>query len=237
VPGEPSKPRLSPGSGHEQFRGDDGSADPVVRQALDAYAEGQGSEYAALRALAASRLLVPVVAVLNETDETGTREKSSEMALPTLIGADGRPAIIAFTSAETLARWRPDARPMPAEADRVWQAAVAEKAAVVIDLAGPVQLVVEGARLEALASGEPPPVPYEDPDIHALIAEIIAGYPAITGVRIGPGSTEFAANLSIELLVTADTDWEPQVRGAAEAISARLWLRGSHGTEITAMGA
>jgi hypothetical protein len=115
---------LSPGG--QQFRDDDGSADPAVAEALARFANGEGDEHAVLVALAASRLLVPVVAVLAEASQDGA-EKSSEMALPTLIGQDGRPAIIAFTCVASLARWRADARPMPAEADRVWQSAVAEQ--------------------------------------------------------------------------------------------------------------
>ena len=120
---------LNPGGhldpGGQQFRGDRGVADPRVTAALAAYQAGLGSEQAALTALAAARLLVPVVAVL--TDGTATQgDKDSEMMLPTLIGRDGRAAVIAFTSLDALARWRPEARPVPAEADRVWRAAVAD---------------------------------------------------------------------------------------------------------------
>ena len=50
--------------GGQQFRGDRGEADPRVTAALAAYQAGQGSEQAALDALAAARLLVPVIAVL-----------------------------------------------------------------------------------------------------------------------------------------------------------------------------
>src|SRR6266487_1159987 len=53
---------LNPGG--QQFRDDDGTADPHVTEALAAYHAGQGSEQDALTALAAARLLVPVVAVL-----------------------------------------------------------------------------------------------------------------------------------------------------------------------------
>ncbi len=52
-----------------QFSADDGAADPVVAAALTAYAAGQCSEYSALTALARSRLLVPVVAVLTEAED------------------------------------------------------------------------------------------------------------------------------------------------------------------------
>ena len=50
-----------------------------------------------LVALDAARLMVPVVAVLAAEDTPGPgglrRDKSSEMALPTVIGRDGRAAI------------------------------------------------------------------------------------------------------------------------------------------------
>ena len=51
-----------------RYPGDDGSADTRVRAALDAYAAGRGSEHAVLTALAGSRLLVPVVALLTEAE-------------------------------------------------------------------------------------------------------------------------------------------------------------------------
>jgi hypothetical protein len=54
---------LNPGG--QQFRGDRGATDPRVAAALAAYQAGQGSEQAALGALAAARLLVPVIAVLS----------------------------------------------------------------------------------------------------------------------------------------------------------------------------
>ena len=117
-----------------------------------------------LTAVAASRLLVPVVAVMAAVDDDGA-EKETEMALPTLIGNDGRAAVIAFTSSDTLRSWRQDARPVPVAAARLWAAALTEADAVVVDIAGPVPLVVEGARLRKLAAGEPPPPAHEDPDI------------------------------------------------------------------------
>src|SRR6516165_6893985 len=178
---------LNPGG--QQFHGDRGAADPRVTAALAAYQAGQGSEQAALTALAAARLLVPVVAVL--VDGTAAEgDKDSEMVLPTLIGRDGRPAVIAFTSLGALARWRPEARPVPAEADRVWRAAVADGCAVVIDVAGPVPLAVEGARLAALATGQPVPPPYDDPDVRAAVAAAVAGQPGIAGFSLAAGRAD-----------------------------------------------
>src|SRR3954465_11099399 len=158
---------LNPGG--QQFRHDHGGADQQVTAALAAYQAGRGSEQAALAApagaraaRAGARLLVPVVAVLadgpaGQGHGAAEGDKNSEMVLPTLIGNDGRPAVLAFTGVDALARWRRNARPVPAEAARVWQAAAADGYAVVIDVAGPVPLAVEGARLAALAAGQPVP--------------------------------------------------------------------------------
>ena len=152
--------------------GDTGDADPAVTAILAAYQAGEATEHAALSAVAATRLLVPIVAVLAEANDDGT-EKETEMALPTLIGNDGRAAVIAFTSADALGRWRDDARPVPVPGPRLWAAARTEADAVVVDIAGPVPLIVEGARLAALAAGQPPPPAHEDPDIRALIAGVV----------------------------------------------------------------
>src|ERR1035441_10170952 len=155
----------------------------MVAAALTAYAAGTGSEYAALTALAGGRLLVPVVAVLSneahEPDAAG--EKVSEMALPTLVGHDGRAAVLAFTCLGSLTRWRPDARPLPVPAQRVWQAGTQEAGAVVIDVAGPVPLAVEGARLAALAGGGRAPLPHEDPDAPAAAEAGLEGAAAPGG--------------------------------------------------------
>ena len=233
---------LDPGG--QQFRGDRGEADPQVAEALAAYQTGQGSEQAALGALAAARLLVPVIAVLAGPSSGSAQQdgpagpaqqgdKDSEMVLPTLIGQDGRAAVLAFTGLDALARWRPDARPMPAEADRVWQAAAADGSAVVIDVAGPVPLAVEGARLAALAARQPVPPPHEDPDVHAAIAAAVAGEPAIASFSLGPGRTG-----GTDLAVTLHTvparaqDRAAAVNRAAAGIGAGLGSRLRRGIEV-----
>jgi hypothetical protein len=275
----------------QQQPGDKGGADPVVAAALSAYVAGAGSEHAALTALALSRLLVPVVAVLPEeaagtsganeangsspgtgecdiapvithamshspdrarshgTDprqvggvggtggagETGGTggEKVSEMVLPTLVGRDGRLAVLAFTCLDSLTRWRPDARPVPVPADRVWQAGAHEASAVVIDVAGPVPLAVDGARLAALAGGGTVPLPHEDPDVRAAAEAALAGETLITSARLaGPGDGS-----DIALLVTLAPGCDPAlaglaVRRAVAGLMARTGGRFRRGVEV-----
>ena len=240
----PSRPcrRVGGVSGHlnpggQQFRGDRGGADPLLTAALGAYHVGQGSEQAALGALAAARLLVPVIAEQSHKDQShkdqSGGDKDSEMVLPTLIGRDGRPAVLAFTGLDALARWRPDARPVPAEADRVWRAAVADGCAVVIDVAWPVPLAVEGARLAALAAGQPVPPPHEDPDVHAEVRAAVAAEPAIAGFSLAPGHHD-AADLAITLHLAPrqDADLGSAVNRAAAGIATRLGARLRRGIEV-----
>ena len=201
--------------GDGRYRDDRGEADPAVAAALAAYAVGLGRERAVLVALAASRLLVPVVSVLADSvlaDDTASAdtirpdtvqaahandraavrgrsigsEKRSEVAMPSLVGQDGRLGLVAFTCADSLRRWQPGARPVPVPASGVFQAAVAESAAVVIDVAGPVPVTVEGTRLAALAAGDAVPDMHEDPDVWNLVAEAAGSVAPGIRVRLGP---------------------------------------------------
>ena len=226
---------LNPGG--QQFRYDDGAADPRVTAALAAYYAGQGSEQDALTALAAARLLVPVVAVPADghTAEAATEgDKNSQMVLPTLIGRDGRPAVLAFTGLDTLARWRPNARPVPAESDRVWRAAVADGCAVVIDVAGPVPVAVEGTRLAALAAGQPVPAAYEDGDVRAEIEAAVAAEPVVAGFSMAPShQVDLAVRLHLSAGSSAGGDWRPAVNHVAQSIAARLAGRLRRGVEVS----
>jgi hypothetical protein len=222
---------LNPGG--QQFRDDDGAADPRVTTALAAYQAGQGSEHDALTALAAARLLVPVIAVLADGSAAEV-DKNSEMVLPTLIGQDGRPAVLAFTGLDTLARWRPNARPVPAEADRVWRAAAADGCAVVIDVAGPVPLAVEGTRLAALAAGRPVPAAYQDGDVRAEVEAAVAAEPAIAGFSLAPShQVDLAVRLHLAAGNGTGGNWRPAVNQVAQSIAARLAGRLRRGVEFS----
>lgn len=196
--------------GDPSFRDDDGSAHPDVTAALTRFAAGHGSEHDVLTALAGCRLLVPVVAVLDSEStpavpEPALRpaarsEKATDLAMPTLIGRDGRRALPAFTSIDSLKRWQADARPVPAVALSVWQAACAETGAVVVDVAGPVPFAVEGARLAALANGAPPPLPADDPDVREVVADALARQLEVASFELEPADDH---DLAVVLTLTA----------------------------------
>lgn len=140
------------------FAGDDGRPAPEVVAALAAYAaDPQGEHARTLAVLQHARLLVPVVAVLGEVehDEQGRpMEKTSDMATVLMRGRDGRTALLAFTSTDTLQRWDPQGRPVPVRAAQAAEAARHDgAAALVVDVAGPTMFVVEEDDLQAMAEG------------------------------------------------------------------------------------
>jgi hypothetical protein len=158
------------------FADDDGGVDPVVAEALAAYdrtgvADEPAAHLEALAVLQDSRVLVPVVAILDELEVppgeppgggAGSglpREKSSDMAAVLMTGRDGRTALLAFTGAAGLDRWAQsyaggEARPVPVPARQAAQAALQDQAdALLVDVAGPVLFVVEGEDLQSLAAG------------------------------------------------------------------------------------
>lgn len=139
---------------------DTGEADPALTAALTAYAADPGDPAglpAALAALQTVRVLVPVVAVAGEVevDEQGlAHDKTSDMAAVLVEGRGGRRALLAFSGTDTLAAWDPAARPVPVPARQAALAAIQDGAeALLIDLAGPARMAVEGEHLRALAAG------------------------------------------------------------------------------------
>lgn len=138
------------------FAGDDGSSSAEVRTALASYDQDpEARHHATLAAIQESRVLVPVVALLGEIeyDDQGlAHDKTSDMAAVLITGADGRKALLAFTGSEALQAWNPDARPVPVPLRHAARAALQDEAdALLIDVAGPVLMPIEGADLRALA--------------------------------------------------------------------------------------
>jgi hypothetical protein len=225
--------------GDERYRNDHGDADPAVAAALDAYAAGTGGEHAALVALAQSRLLVPVVAMMADDDmqsEGSGGAKASEMAMLKIIGRDGRQALPVFTCLEAVHQWRPAARPVPVPAMRVWQSARQESCAVVIDIAGPVPFVVEGTRLAALAGGAAPAM-HEDPDVWHQVAAAAADI--APGIRVRLSQPNGGLDFTLELAPAAGTPGlvpEEVASRIADAVHDRLAGRVRSGIAVMRRG-
>jgi hypothetical protein len=131
-----------------QFPGDDGQVDPRLAEAF-------GDDVAVLSVLSVLsdvRVFVPIIALLGEIPAEG--DKNADMAAVLMTGADGRQALLAFSSVATMVAWDPQARPVPILGRDAARAAVDEKAsAILLDLANPSFTVVETEDMQHLAAG------------------------------------------------------------------------------------
>jgi hypothetical protein len=174
------------------FAGDDGAADPRLTAAQHAHAGDPARLPEVLAALHATRVLAPVVAVLAEAGTSAgglTVDKSSDIALPLLLDAEGHRAMPVFTGLEALARWDRTARPVPVEGPRAAAVAVAEKAeALVLDVAGPFPVTLGPAEVRALAEGRGTVPAYADEELAGAVTRALAREPAVTRCWVAPGA-------------------------------------------------
>lgn len=119
-----------------QFPDDDGTVDPRLSAAF-------GDDGTVFAVLPDVRVFVPIVAILGESTPTGG-DKNADMAAVLMTGADGRTALLAFSSTETMNQWNADARPVPVLGADAARAALDEGAsALLLDLGSPSFTVVE----------------------------------------------------------------------------------------------
>jgi hypothetical protein len=107
-----------------------------------------------------------------------------------------------------------------------------------VDVAGPVPLAVEGARLAALARGESAPAPCSDADVHAVISGVLAERRAVAGFELHPGGADH--DLVIALTISGEEaadDVTTLATGIANAVMERLGDRLRRGVAIWLSGA
>lgn len=128
-----------------QFPGDDGSVDATLAAAF-------GDHVAVLQVLPDARVFVPIIALLGDVPAEG--DKNADMAAVLMTGADGRQALLAFSSVGTMAVWDPQARPVPVLGKDAALATLDEGAtAILLDLGNPSFTVVERDDVHHLAAG------------------------------------------------------------------------------------
>jgi hypothetical protein len=197
-----------------QFAGDDGSADAELAGLLAGYRDGRTPLRAVVARLAATRVLVPVLAELEAAESVVVDgqemhvDKEASAGVVALAAPDGRRALPVFTSVDAMRAWRATARPVPVDVPRAALSAVSEDwALLVVDPAGPVPVTVPRPAVWALAQGKewrPALVPTRDGvvvDDEVLAAVRLAAEPVQHVVRVGaqPGRTaEVAVVLALD---------------------------------------
>lgn len=206
---------------------DDGSAPPAFLAAMAAFRDGTSTIAAVVEVVRDCRFLIPLVAVAGETGVTDAGlvvDKTQELSIITVAGPDGRPILPVFSSVDAMRRWRPDARPVPADAVRVALAAASEHTdRVVIDPRNPeTLLVLPRPAVWAIAQGVPWVPAVDDPAVLEAVAQPAAQHPEVWGVSLLPGDPKaHGERPEVVVRLGVDRGTPPErVRDIVSAISA-----------------
>ena len=179
---------------HNASSDDNGSAPPLLIEALRRFREREVGESDVVAALRASRLLIPLIAHLGESgvnDHGHTVDKSQELAIVTVAGPDGRTALPAFTSVDAMRAWNPRARPVPADAVRVATAAASEQTDVVIlDPTSETEFAIRRPALWAIAGNQPWLPSHRDPAVLDAFVGAAGGEPDVAAVQLQSGDPD-----------------------------------------------
>lgn len=169
------------------FANDDGKTPAELAAAL---ADKPVDKAALVAALTNSRLLIPLLATLGETSEGPHGkmvEKSAELGIVAVATPDKQTAIPVFSSVEDMARWKPDARPVPASSQRVALAAASEGHARVILNPATDAVALRTPALEAIAKQVPWSPPHQDAWVKNWCDEVAMGQPLISSIDLFDG--------------------------------------------------
>jgi hypothetical protein len=206
---------------------DDGSAPPLLMEALGRFQAGEADASAVVDAVRESRLLIPLVAALGETGEGAhglAVDKSAELSIVTVAGPDGRSVMPVFSSVDTMRSWNPAARPVPADGVRVALAAASERTdLVVLDPTSESEFVLRRPALWAIAQSQPWSPSPTDPAVTATFESSVAGEAAVGGIDVSagdPGARLAGPELVVRLALVPGLD-----RPSLDALLARLQSR------------
>lgn len=193
------------------------------RAAVDRLADAHAD---ALLTLSRQRLLVPLVTEAGDigvTPEGRTVEKTHELSMVTVAAPDGRAALPAFSSVETMSRWNGNARPIPQTAPQIAVAAAGEGADIVIVDAGSSELEfgVRRTELEAVALGARVLPGWADAEVIEAFRASIAREPRVLELRLGPGDPESRlgaaeTEVTVKLEPSLDREALQQILGDAQ---------------------
>jgi hypothetical protein len=195
---------------------DDGSAPLAYLEIVAALRSGAASLVDVVDVVRTCRFLIPLVAIAGEmgiSDDGHVIDKTQELSIITVSGPDGRPVLPVFSSVYTMRHWRPDARPVPADAVRVGLAAASEHTdRVVIDARSPETLVVlPRPAVWAIAQGEPWVPAVDDAAVLEAVARPAARHPEVWAVTLVAGDPQGrgeAAEVIVRLGVEPGVDAE-----------------------------
>lgn len=209
------------------FASDDGSAPSDLVNAIKSFQAGESGADYVVDIIRTSRLLVPLVAHLGES-ELGAHDvlvdKSAELAIVTVKSPDEQDALVVFSSVQAMAAWNPSARPVPTDAVRVALAAASQIATrVVLDPGSPTEFVLRRPVIAKIAQRLPWLPPEQNTQVREVIERSFETESEITDFELATGDPTArltGPELLIKIRIVSGLDPE-KVRALIERVSQR----------------
>ena len=161
------------------FADDDGKAPSELIEAIKKFRTGKVGAEAVVDQIRVSRLLVPLLANLGESDigAHGQKvDKSAELSIVTVKSPDDQDSLVVFSSVEAMSLWNKAARPVPTDAIRIALAAASQMSTrVVLDPGCDTEFVVRRPAIAKIAQSLPWLPPERNEAVLKVLRDSVAG--------------------------------------------------------------
>ena len=161
------------------FADDDGKAPSELIEAIKKFRTGKVGAEAVVDQIRVSRLLVPLLANLGESDigAHGQKvDKSAELSIVTVKSPDDQDSLVVFSSVEAMSLWNKAARPVPTDAIRIALAAASQMSTrVVLDPGSDTEFVVRRPAIAKIAQSLPWLPPERNEAVLKVLRDSVAG--------------------------------------------------------------
>ena len=169
------------------FADDDGKAPPRLIEVITAFRAGEVGAEEVVDQIRVSRLLVPLLANLGES-ETGAHgqkvDKSAELSIVTVKSPDDQDSLVVFSSVEAMSRWNKSSRPVPTDAIRIALAAASQMSTrIVLDPGSDTEFVVRRPAIAKIAQSLPWLPPERNEAVLKVLQDSIAGEPLVLKIE------------------------------------------------------
>lgn len=195
------------------FAADDGSAPQHLIEAIAKFRNSELGPEFVIDAFRTSRLLIPLLAELGESEDGAHGhkvDKSAELAIVTVQTPDEQTGMPVFSSVQAMKNWNATARPVPADAVRVALAAAADgNTRIILDAENETEFVIRRPAIEAIAKQQPWIPPHRNEAIREVFKVALAPLPLISGFTLEAGDPNFrleGAEVILNLTLEAGLD-------------------------------
>ena len=198
------------------FADDDGTAPPELIEAITAFRAGEVGAEEVVDQIRVSRLLVPLLANLGES-ETGAHgqkvDKSAELSIVTVKSPDDQDSLVVFSSVEAMSRWNKASRPVPTDAIRIALAAASQMSTrIVLDPGSDTEFVVRRPAIAKIAQSLPWLPPERNEAVLKVLQDSIAGEPLVLKIEASTADPQSRLlGSELQVLLQLEPKAEPAV--------------------------